>query len=212
MTTLDSRYGAAILLAFAVSGCTRAQLEGTSSAYVVLEQLTAAAGARPADFSGTLASDVVTYVRKDIDSRQVCVPTTFADSARASFRLALKDPGSADTPTTPTAANTITLRRYHVDYVRADGRRAPGLDVPYGFDGGVTSAIVGADPASAQVTIVRVQAKEEPPLKALIAGGGARTISTIAEVTFFGTDAVGRPVSVTGYLNIDFSDWADPEC
>ena len=76
----------------------------------------------------------------------------------------------------------------------------------------MTSAIVGADPASAQVTIVRVQAKEEPPLKALIAGGGARTISTIAEVTFFGTDAVGRPVSVTGYLNIDFSDWADPEC
>ena len=204
--------GAMLAAILCLAGCTSAQLTGASSVYVVLEGLTAAAGAAPADFGGSLASDVQTYVKKDIEGHQVCVPTVFADSAKASFRLALKDPGGPAAPTTPTVANTVTFTRYHVDYIRADGRRVPGEDVPYGFDGGMTTAVVGADAGVAVVTLVRVQAKEEPPLKQLVAGGGARTLSVIAEVTFYGADAAGRPVSVTGHTTVDFSDWSDPEC
>ena len=36
-----------------------------------------------------------------------------------------------------------------------------------------------------------------------------QVISTIAEVTFYGHDQNGRAVSVTGRLDVDFSDWGD---
>ena len=40
--------------------------------------------------------------------------------------------------------------------------------------------------------LVRAQAKLEAPLKALRGGGGAIVISTIAEITFYGTDQNGN--------------------
>jgi hypothetical protein len=58
--------------------------------------------------------------------------------------------------------------------------------------------------------LVRVQAKQEAPLQALTAGGGASTISTIAEITFYGEDQAGRAVSVTGRIGVNFADWGDP--
>ena len=64
---------------------------------------------------------------------------------------------------------------------------------------------------TAGFTLVRVQAKQEAPLKALVGNGGAIAISTIAEVTFYGTDQAGRPVSVTGQISVDFNDWGDPQ-
>jgi hypothetical protein len=201
----------AVLLA--IGGCTRSQLEsGESSAYAVIDQIEAASGVRPTEFSETLASDVRTFVKKNIEGQQVCTPTIVQDPGRASFHVQLKDPGTTEAPTVPSSANTITLTRYHVEYRRADGRNAPGVDVPYGFDGAMTLSLVGANASIGEWTIVRVQAKEEAPLKALIGGGGARTISTIAEVTFYGADTAGRAIAVKGYIDVDFSDWADPDC
>ncbi len=207
---LSGAAGLAALLAFA--GCTSAQLEGQSPAYAVLDQLSAAAGAKPTEFNGYLASDVLTFVKKSINNQQVCVPTVYEDAGRATFHLGLKDPGSDATPTIPSPANTINFTRYHVTYVRADGRHTEGVDVPYGFDGGMTVSVSSANVSIGQLIVVRLQAKEEAPLKALAGGGGAVTISTIAEVTFYGMDQAGHAVAVTGHINVDFSDWADPDC
>ena len=41
--------------------------------------------------------------------------------------------------------------------------------------------------------------------------GGSVLISTIANVTFYGHDQTGIPVSVTGSISVNFADWADPE-
>ena len=194
------------------AGCTKAQLQGQSSVVPVLDQLSGASGATPAAFAGYLASDVLTYVKTQVEGAQVCSPTIFQDSGRATFHLSLKDPGTIDIPTYPSPANTITFTSYHVNYRRTDGRNTPGVDVPYPFDGGMQAAIVGGNVTIGQITLVRVQSKEEPPLRALINGGGARTISTIGEITFYGTDQAGRAIVVTGYINIDFSDWGDPDC
>jgi hypothetical protein len=57
-------------------------------------------------------------------------------------------------------------------------------------------------------TLVRIQAKEEAPLKALRFSGGAIAISTVARVTFYGKDQTGREVSVSGNLDVTFADWA----
>jgi hypothetical protein len=204
--------GAALAGLLALAGCTKAQLEGTGPVYPVLDQLSASAGAKPTEFGGFLASDVLTFVKKNINNQQVCVPTIFEDGGRATFHIAMKDPGSDSAPTIPSPANTINFSRYHVRYVRADGRNTEGVDVPYGFDGGMTLSVLGGNVSIGQLIVVRLQAKEEAPLKQLANGGGALVISTIAEITFYGTDQAGHPVSVVGHMNVDFSDWADPDC
>ena len=102
------------------------------------------------------------------------------------------------------------MERYHVDFVRSDGRNTQGVDVPFAFDGAST-ATVGANGATVTFPIVRVQAKVEAPLMALRNMGGALAISTIATITLYGHDQAGNAVSVSGQMSITFADWADPE-
>lgn len=198
------------LAAGSFAGCTTAQLQGQSSSYLIIENIECANGAEPDKLASTCASDVQTYVKRQVNGQQVLVPTVFEDPGKVTFRLGLKNPGSAETPTKPTTANYITVNRYRVTFVRADGRNTPGIDVPYPFDGAFT-ATVGADVVSATLSLVRVQAKLENPLLPLIGNGGALAIGTLAEITFFGQDQSGREVTVTGRIGVNFSDWGDPE-
>jgi hypothetical protein len=178
-------------------GCTSGQLAGESPAYVIIDDLAGSSGTTD-QFSNTLSSDVQTE------------GGVYEDVGRVLVRLAMKDPGTPDSPLAPTTTNLITLRRYHVQFVRADGRNRPGVDVPYAFDGAMT---VTADPTgnSGTFVLVRAQSKLEAPLMALRSLGGAVAISTIAEVTFYGEDQAGRAVSVKGQISVNFADWADPE-
>jgi len=212
MTRCPSRLLTACALAFvlaALPGCTSTSTTDSANAYLIIDSLQAAAGVKPASFSGNLASDVLTFVKKDVGGTQVLVPTVFEDFAQVTFRLAMKDPGSTAAPTSPSPASYITITQYHVNFVRSDGRNTPGVDVPYPFDGAVTIT-VGAATAIADLTLVRLQAKSEAPLKALIGGNGAFTISTVAEITFYGKDQSGHAVSVTGKISVNFADWGDP--
>ena len=193
---------AAALLMPAVS-CTSQQNSGTSPAYLVITQLEAARGSRPDELSGDLASDVLTN------------GGIFADVGHVEMLLALKDPGSANTPAKPTSMNSITVNRYRVEFLRSDGRNTEGVDVPYAFDGATTFTVTDEDGGIADFTLVRVQAKLEAPLMALRKPsssqppGGAISISTIARITFYGVDQAGRAVSVVGQIAVNFADWAD---
>ena len=205
------RAAALFVVVLPFGSCTQAQLDGgTASSYLIVTSLAAASGATPTNFSGVLPSDVITNVKTTLgDDQVVFVPTVFEDLGQVSFDLALKDPGTTTSPTRPSSANFITINRYRVDYIRADGRNTPGVDVPYGFDGAVTLTVTGSGSA-ATFTLVRNQAKSEAPLAALAGGGGAMVISTIARVTFYGTDQAGRAVTVTGQIGVNFADWGDP--
>jgi hypothetical protein len=165
---------------------------------LIIDSLRGASGADPGQLDGVLTSDVLTN------------GGVIEDGGSVTLRLALKDPGTTSNPTAPTTSNFITVNRYRVEYVRADGRNTPGVDVPYPFDGAIT-VTVGGNPAVASFTLVRVQAKLEAPLAALAFGGGAIVISTLADVTFFGHDQAGREVTVKGRIGVDFADWADPQ-
>lgn len=201
--------GGLLLCLASLPGCTAAVRTDSANSYLIVDSLTAASGAKPDSFGGSLASDVLTYVKKDLGSGPVFVPTVFEDELQVTLHLGMKDPGTSTTPTTPSAANSITVTRYHVNFVRSDGRNTPGVDVPYPFDGAFTLT-VGGSTASAVVPLVRLQAKIEAPLKALAGGNGAFAISTIAEVTFYGQDQMGRQVSVVGKISVTFADWGDP--
>lgn len=173
-----------------LTSCSEAIRTGQSPSYLIINTLTAAPGGTT-NFGATLQSDVVTNTGG-----------IFADQGQVNLTVAQKDPqGPA-----PTDVNSITITQYHVDYIRTDGRNTPGVDVPFGFDGAVTATF--PPQGSVTFTIVRIQAKEEAPLKAMANSGGANAIAAIARVTFYGHDQNGREVSVSGNISITFSDWA----
>lgn len=170
--------------------------EGTASSYLIVNALEGASGADPGDFGGTVRSDVLTE------------NAIVNDLGRVTFQLGLKDPGPAGSPTTPSPNNFITVDRYRVEFVRADGRNVPGVDVPYPFDSAFT-VTVGSTSATAGFTLVRHQAKAEAPLAGL--ANSFVIISTIARVTFYGHDQTGREVIVTSQIGVSFGDFADPD-
>lgn len=184
----------------AVSSCGDLTREGTGSSYMMINLLEGASGAAPEEFGNPVLSDVVTVVDD--------VPTFFNDLGRARLRIAMKDPGGPASPTTPTTANFITLTRYRVRYIRADGRNTPGVDVPYPFDGAL-SGTVGAGELTIAFTIVRHAAKLEAPLATL--ASSFVIIDTIAEVTFYGHDQTGREAAVTGTVLVSFANFGDPQ-
>ncbi len=195
-----ARLMAVVALTLLSASCGDVTRQGTGSAYLIINSLDAASGADPTKFGATLNSDVLTVVDD--------VPTIFNDLGRVRLRLAMKDVGTTTSPTSPTTNNFITINRYRVRYLRADGRNTPGVDVPYGFDGAFTGT-VSASELTVAFELVRHIAKEEAPLRAL-ARNYAVIISTIAEITFYGTDQTGHDASVTGQLLVSFGDFGDP--
>ena len=192
-----ARLAAALLAALALPSCSEGVRTGQSPAQLVLTSLTGTkgGGANSGTATNTLASDVVTLVPAKTGN-----PTVFADSATATLQLQMRD-----ALLSPSPANAVTLTQYHVQFIRADGHNTPGLDVPFGFDGVLATTI--SNSGSVSFTLVRVQSKVEAPLAAL--ANNFQVISMIAEVTLYGHDQNGRAVSVSGRLNVDFSDWGD---
>jgi hypothetical protein len=198
-----------LVVAAAAAGCGQQNTEGRSPSYLIVEALQAASGATPSAFGGTLDSDVITNVKTTVGDQEVLAPTVYEDIGQVKLRMALKDGGNGMAVAAPTPVNAVTVTRYHVDFKRSDGRNTPGVDVPYGFDGAATGTI-GSDGGVISFVLVRAQAKLEAPLRALRDSGGAIFISTVAEVTFYGTDQNGNTVSVVGMISVNFADWGDP--
>jgi len=198
-------WGAGIRLAGVVSlvltsvSCGNLARQGTASSYLVVSELLGESGADPGKFGGTLFSDVFT-IKDDI-------PTVFADNARVSLAVAMKDPGPPSSPTSIGANNFITLEGYHVRYTRSDGRNREGVDVPYAFDGSMTFTVTAERTES--FVLVRHNAKQEAPLAALIQS--PVIIDTHAEITFYGHDQTGRAVSTTATIFVEFGNFGDPK-
>lgn len=202
--------GLTLVLALAAVSCGEVARTGRSPVILIIESLEAASGAEPTEFGSLLYADVQTLVEQQINGQSVRVPTIFSDVGRVSFRVALKNPGNITSPLAPSTLNDVTITRYRVRYVRTDGRNTPGVDVPFGFDGGVTVTVPGNGGAEVGFELVRHSAKSEPPLRNLIGSGGAMFIMTIAEITFFGRDQAGNDIEATGMMTVNFGDWGDP--
>lgn len=207
-STLTGLFG--VLAIVGSVSCGDVARQGRAPVLLVIDSMEAASGADPGTFGGFLLSDVQTMVEQTVDGESVLVPTIFNDLAQAQMRLVMKDQGTGGIGTTPTALNAVTIQRYHINFRRADGRNTPGVDVPFPFDGGVTATISGTAPVTVPFEMVRHQAKLEAPLRALVAFGGRLFISTIAEVTFYGTDLAGNDVQGTATISVSFGDYADP--
>ena len=181
----------------ASASCGDVARSGKAPAFLVIDLLAAASGAKPGEFGNVLQSDVVTNA------------TVFEDIGQATLRVLLKDQGNPGATAGPSNLNWLKVNRYRVAYKRADGLNRPGVDVPYAFDGAITVTVTN-QPVTVSFALVRAQAKLEPPLSALTSGG-AIAISTIADITFYGEDLAGNEFQGTGSMSINFANWADPQ-
>jgi hypothetical protein len=179
-----------------LASCHSGLTQGRTPVYVVIDSLQAAsitkAGA-VGTFSDVLRSDVLTH------------GSVFEDPGKVAMHIDARDISVA-----PTSNNNVTFTHYHVEFNRTDGHNTQGVDVPYAFDGAVTFTVTAGSGGGSTFTLVRVQAKLEPPLITLENSGGEIVISTIAKVTFYGKDNTGTDVAVTGYISVNFADWGDP--
>ena len=201
------RFLAVIALGATATSCGDVVRNGRAPSSLVVDSIRGVRGAATvATPASTLISDVITNVISPAPcSAETPCPTIFGDSGEATMHIALKDPGTSTAPASPTEVNAITITRYHVDYIRADGRKTPGVDVPYGFDGAVTVTVSGATTFGFQ--LVRVVAKEETPLVQLKVSKSV--IPAIAGITFFGHDQAGNEVTATGTIQVDFGNYGD---
>jgi hypothetical protein len=192
----------------ATASCGDVVRQGSSPVFLVIDQLQGIrGGAGSAAGASNLVSDVVTNITTPAPCSTVApCATIFGDSGTVTLRAPLKDPG-ATAALSPTTNNEVTITRVRIDYSRADGRNTPGVDVPFGFDSAVTGTIQAGGTLTLGFELVRNVAKQESPLAQLRTS--SNFLSTIAKVTFYGTDRVGNSVQVTGQISIEFGNFGD---
>jgi hypothetical protein len=172
--------------------------QDTTNTFLVVEQMGGADGV------SEIFSDVCVLEEDPDTGASFC--TIFNDNGEVEMSATLKNQDQL----TGTFLNDVIITSYHVTFTRADGRNTPGVDVPFPFDGATNFRVVVNGGTSTQpFVVVRHQAKLEPPLVNLIGSGGARFISVLAEIQFFGHDGAGRAISAKAFLNIHFGDFTD---
>lgn len=195
-------------LIVATASCGDVVRQGSAPAFLVIDLLQGAPGSSPGTLGNPLLSDVQTIVTTGgtCSLTNPCA-TYFNDVGQVVLRLAPKDVGTPGAPSTLTTNNEVTITRYHVQFIRADGHNVQGVDVPYAFDSAVTGTVPASGTVSLGFDLVRNVAKKEAPLVQLIDNGSLLT--TIAEVTFYGQDRVGNAVNVVGQIQVEFGNFAD---
>jgi hypothetical protein len=135
------------------------------------------------------------------------ISTITDDVAKASLTASMLAPNP---PAGTSQYNDIQLDKIVVSYTRTDGRNTEGVDVPYTFEQNVSQIIHIGQQATISFIIVRATAKQEPPLLGLRAGATrGEVIYTNAKIVFYGHDLAGKTVTATGYLPVEFADFAN---
>jgi len=183
---------------FLLCSCNPAADETRSATRLLLENL--------------LGYDMEDQVANFLESDVLHVDTTtqigtiHADAATATFSAELIDPNSVNGPS---SYNDITLTRYIVSYSRSDGNNVEGVDIPYAFEGHLSTMVAVGESTDINFTIVRAIAKDEPPLVNLQTGRADGVLTVTAKVDFYGHDQASRNVTVSGYLTIHFANYAN---
>jgi len=184
-----------ILLALFVVlvSCNPIENETLSNSMLVIMSLTGQ------DISGNtsnfLQSDVLTSTN-----------TVTADTATVTFKAYLLNP---DPINGSSQYNNIMVTHYVVTYFHSDGKNIEGVDIPYSFEGHMSSLVEIDNIAEFSFVLVREVAKLEPPLINLHEGRGEGVLQLRAKVDFYGYDMANNTVKSTGYLSIYFANYAD---
>jgi hypothetical protein len=200
MNTKSKALSLAIILPLLLllGACNKVENHSRSASMLLVEDI---AGQ---DAAGNKASFLQSDVLK-VDAT-TGTSTVVSDSAAVTFRVQMLDP----TPVLGTSAyNDVMLDRYTVSFTRTDGRNTPGVDVPYPFEGALSTLVSVGSASTISLVVVREVAKLEPPLSRLVDSGAEVVLQTSAKIVFYGHDLANNQVTATGYLSVFFANYAE---
>ncbi len=188
-------FKASILLALSIVfiSCNPLENETLSNSILIIMNLTGQ------DINGNTAN----FMQSDVLTSTNAVT---ADSATVTFKAQLLNP---DPINGPSQYNNVLVTRYVVSYFRSDGKNIEGVDIPYSFEGYLSTLVEIDNTAEISFVLVREVAKLEPPLIDLHEGRGDGVLQLRAKVDFYGHDMANKAVKSTGYLSIFFANYAD---
>lgn len=136
----------------------------------------------------------------------------FNDILRASVYAVFINPNM--TSDLATVYQYVTIDQIDITYSRTDGENVEGEDVPYSFTQMVNFEIPISDPGTSTseiaFTVVRHNAKIEPPLIGLTTLGQDKVLKLEANITFHSIDHAGfRLQPVEASLSIYCANFAD---
>lgn len=144
------------------------------------------------------------FLQSDVVNMSTGSAVVTPDVATATIRNTTLDPNPVGGVS---QYSDVILTRYVVSYTLPNGAKTEGVDVPYSFEGALSTTIPINSESSFSFIVVRDVAKTEPPLRQL--WDGVDVLQVTAKIEFFGHDVTNRDVKATGYLNIFFSNYAD---
>jgi hypothetical protein len=173
--------------------CNPLEDESRSNSILVVENITGK------DMSGTEAG----FLQSDVVKKDNSIT---ADTAKATLSARFMDPA----PILGTSQySDIMVTRYVVSFSRTDGRNRPGADVPFPFEGSLTTLVRVDSTASVNFVIVREAAKLEAPLVNLRDSAYGDILNMTAKIEFYGHDLTDKAVKATGYLTVYFANYVD---
>ncbi|MDH4195840.1 MAG: hypothetical protein OEW05_00375 [Candidatus Aminicenantes bacterium] len=197
MTQVIRLLGLAVL-AIGLTSCNPMESESESASMLVVERM-----------QGTTVDEQISdYVQSDVIIQKAGeeTGTIVADIGRATMSCRLLAPAP---PLGSSGWNDVVVTRYVVSYTRVDGRNTPGVDVPYPFEGSLSTVFKVGYSQEIAFVIVREVAKAEPPLIGLHTGGAEGVLQVTAKVEFYGHDMANKSVKATGYIPIFFANYAN---
>jgi len=188
----------ALAVIFLLLSCNPLEKDSLSNTVLIVVSITGT------DYEGNeanyLQSDVL---RVNAETQQQYVTS---DSAIATLKAEFLSP---DPEATTSFYNNILVTRYVVTYTRSDGRNTPGVDVPYSFEGSLSTLVEIGETSQVSFIVVREVAKLEPPLSNLASGRDVGVLEVKARIDFYGHDMSNHTVKATGYLTIFFTNYID---
>jgi len=173
--------------------CNPLENESLSDSMLVIMKLTGQ------DING----NTVNFLQSDV---LTSANTVTADPAQVTLRAQMLNP---DPINGSSQYNNVIVTRYVVTYFRSDGKNVEGVDIPYSFEGYLSTLVEIDNIAELSFVLVREVAKLEPPLINLHEGRGDGVLQIKAKVDFYGHDLANKAIKSTGYLSIYFANYAD---
>lgn len=188
-------FKASILLALSVVliSCNPLENDTLSNSMLVIMSMTGQ------DFEGNTAN----FLQSDVLTSANSVT---ADTALVTLKAQMLNP---DPITGSSQYNSIMVTHYVVSYFRSDGKNTEGVDIPYSFEGYLSTLVEIDSIEELSFVLVREVAKLEPPLINLHEGRADGVLQLRARVDFYGHDMANKTVTTTGYLSIYFANYVD---
>lgn len=150
-----------------------------------------------------LEGNTVNFLQSDVLTSANSVT---ADTAIVTLKAQMLNP---DPINGSSQYNSVIVTHYVVSYFRSDGKNIEGVDIPYSFEGYLSTLIEIDSTEELSFVLVREVAKLEHPLINLHEGRADGVLQLRARVDFYGHDMANKTVSTTGYLSIYFANYED---